>query len=221
MSATSSSPSVPFQQPSSAATEFQALQFLLLQRLLKVQTAIVVAVQAVHGGGLAPVGTVDVVPLVDQVDGAGNAIPHLTIYGRPYVRVQGGVNAVILDPQVGDLGLMVFCSRDISSVITSKQHGPPASSRIFDYADGLYVGGTLNGLPQNYVMFAPGGAISMVSTQSVSIEAPQINLTGAVNANGAQISTAGEVTDALGIVLGTHAHSGVQSGGSDTGPPVP
>ncbi len=218
---------IPLQDPSSAATEFQALQFMIVQRLRQVQTAILVAVEAVHGGGIGPVGTVDVLPLVDQVDGAGNAVPHATIYGRPYLRLQGGANAVVLDPQPGDLGLMVFCSRDISSVIASRQHGPPASGRIFDYADGLYVGGCLNGIPQQYVAFAADG-IHVVSPQAVSLTAPSITLSGSsgitlsgpVNANGARISTAGEVTDALGKVLGTHVHGGVQSGGSNTGPPA-
>lgn len=204
----------PLQQPTSGATEFQALQFLILQRLLKVQTAILVKVVNVAPGGVGPVGTVDVVPLVDQVDGAGNTVPHVTIYTRPYARIQGGTNAFILDPQVGDLGLMVFCSRDISSVISSKKNSPPASARIFNYADGLYLGGYLNGTPQNYIRFEQGGAIDIV--------APALNITttGAVNINGAVISHAGEVTDALGKVLGTHLHSGVQGGSSNTGPPV-
>jgi hypothetical protein len=210
----------PLQGPTSAATEEQALQFLILQRLLRVQTAIVVKVEAVTGAGLAPVGTVDVLPLVNQVDGAGKAVPHVTLYGRPYVRWQGGANAVILDPQIGDLGLMVFASRDISGVIKSKAAGPPPSFRLFSYADGIYVGGMLNGTPTSYLQWLADGTIKLVSPVAIDIQAPQVNITGTVNANGAVISTAGEVTDALGKVLGTHEHSGVQSGGSNTGPPV-
>ena len=121
---------------------------------------------------------------------------------------------MILDPQVNDLGLMVFASRDISAVIASRKASPPPSARLFNYADGLYVGGLLNGTPLNYIEFLNNGAIA--------IKAPTLNITttGNVNINGAIISSAGEVTDALGKVLGTHLHSGVQSGGSDTGPPV-
>jgi hypothetical protein len=227
MSATGESIATPFQKPHSEATEYQALQFLLLQRLMKVQTSILVEIEAVHGGGLGPVGTVDVLPLVDQVDGAGNAVPHQTIYGRPYIRWQGGNNAVILDPQAGDLGLCVFCSRDISSVIASKEHGPPASGRIFSYADGLYVGGALNGTPTSYLQWLANGTINVVSPQAVNIQClnatldvedtltidaatvnitAALNITGPVNANGAQISEAGEITDADGVVLGTHDH---------------
>lgn len=231
----------PLQQPTSAATEFQALQFMIQQRLLRVQTAILVQVQAVSPAAVGEltgtVGTVDVLPLVDQVDGAGNTVPHVTLYARPYVRVQGGVNAFICDPQVGDIGLMVFCSRDISSVISSKEQSPPASARLFNYADGLYLGGYLNDEPENYVQIADDGTINMVSTVKVVIQAPageieiqntltinaadiDITTSGTVNANGAIISHAGEVTDALGKVLGTHEHSGVSTGSSNTGPPV-
>lgn len=212
----------PFTQPTSHATEFQMLQFLVEQRLRKVQTVTLVKVVAVRGGGLAPVGTVDVLPLVDQVDGGGTGVPHVTLYNRPYVRIQGGANAVILDPKVGDIGLMVFGSRDLSSVIRSKEHGPPPSGRLFAYADGLYLGGMLGAAPTSYVQWLADGTIKLVSPVAVDIQAPAVNITtsGNVNINGAIISSAGEVTDALGIVLGTHLHSGVQTGGGNSGPPV-
>ena len=147
----------PLQRPKDTATREQAIQFMILARLLKVQTATLVQVQTVHGGGLGPVGTLDVLPLVDQVDGAGNAIPHVTLYGRPYVRWQGGANAIILDPVAGDLGLMVFGSRDLSAVIASGHGGPPPSSRNFAYPDGLYVGGMLNAEPTSFLEWLADG----------------------------------------------------------------
>lgn len=222
MSTPASQLATPFQEPTSAATEIQSLRFLILQRLLRVQTITVVRVVAVDPGAVGPVGTVDVLPLVGQVDGAGNVIPHQTIFRRPYVRIQGGVNAVILDPVVGDLGVCMFASRDISAVITSKAQSPPSSKRLFDYADGLYLGGVLNDTPQNYVQFESDGTIKVVSTVAIDLQAPTVNITttGNVNVNGAIITPAGEVKDALGKVLGTHTHSGVQPGGGTSGPPT-
>lgn len=223
MSTPANQVAIPFTEPTSHATDFQMLQFLINQRLRKVQTATLVQVVAVRGGGLAPVGSMDVRPLVDQVDGAGNSIPHVTLYNRPYVRAQGGASAIILDPKPGDIGLMVFGSRDLSAVIKSKKPGPPPSSRLFGFADGIYVCTMLGGTPTSYVQFLPDGTIKLVSTVAVNIEAPAVNITtsGDVNINGAIISSAGEVTDATGIVLGTHLHSGVQTGGGNSGPPVP
>ena len=70
--------------------------------------------------------------------------------------------------------------------------------------------------------------IAVVSPTEITLQAPTVkisastavDITGPVNANGAEISTQGEITDALGVVLGTHVHSGVSSGTSDTGKPV-
>jgi hypothetical protein len=206
--------STPLQKPTSAATEYQMLQFLISQRLLKVQTVTLVEVTAVYGGGVAPVGTLDVLPLVDQIDGAGNAIAHETLFNRPYVRAQGGQNAVIVDPVIGDIGVMVFGSRDLSAVLASGQEGPPASRRSFDYADGLYLYSIPRVAPTTYIQVSSAGIVMHAST---------------VNINGAVISNSGEVTDGAGVVLGTHVHPGQgsleapSSGGpvtGDTGPPT-
>jgi hypothetical protein len=206
----------PFTEPTSRATEFQMLQFLIAQRLRKVQTAILVEIVAVHGGGLDPVGTVDVLVMVDQVDGAGNSVPHVTLYGRPYVRMQGGSNAIILDPVAGDIGLMVFGSRDLSAVIASKKHGPPPSGRLFGYADGLYVGGMLGAAPTSYLQWKADGSIVVDSPTEVDITAPVIKLIGGGKV--LQIDSSGITLD--GILWETHTHSGVTSGTDDTGPPV-
>lgn len=209
----------PLQRPTDADTEFLSQHFFIVQRLLKMQTVTLVKVLAVYPPSGSLVGKVDVLPLVNQVDGAGKAVPHVTLYGRPYSRVQGGENAVICDPAAGDIGVMVFGSRDLSSVIASGKASPPASGRYFDRADGLYLYSLAKGAPTQYVEFAADG-LHLVSPQAITLQAPNITLTGTVNANGATISTAGEVTDALGKVLGTHTHPGVTSGGSNTGPPT-
>jgi hypothetical protein len=215
MSAGPSALATPLTAPTSAATHTQALQFMIAQALARMQTTLVVEVQAVHGGGLGPVGTVDVLPLVDQIDGAGNAVPHVTIFGRPYVRWQGGANAVILDPAEGDLGVCCFASRDISAVIASKAHGPPPSNRKYNFADGLYMGGTLNGTPTSYLQWEEDGTINCTSPVAVNVNAPTITLTGGGTV--LKISAAGIELD--GILWETHYHPGVQSGGSNTGPP--
>lgn len=207
--------STPLQRPKDTATREQAIQFMILARLLKVQTTTLVKVQTVHGGGLGPVGTVDVLPLVDQIDGAGNAIPHVTLYGRPYVRWQGGANAIILDPVEGDLGLMVFGSRDLSAVIASGDHGPPPSNRNFAYPDGLYVGGMLNAEPTSYLEWLADGTIKCTSPVEVDITAPVIKLTGGGTV--LEVSSAGIMLD--GILWETHVH--MQTGGPNTGPPLP
>jgi len=197
--------------------EYNQLLFMIRQVLSKVNVAALCEVLAVHGGGLGPVGFVDLQPLVNQVDGYGNAIPQGVLHNIPYMRMQGGVNAIILDPQVGDVGVTVFADRDITAVKNTAKQANPNSNRRFDVADGLYLGGLLNGTPTQYVEFTAGG-ITVVSPSEITLQAPIINLEGAVVAS-STINATGEVTG-NGKQLSTHTHSGVQPGSGNSGPPT-
>lgn len=157
--------------------EFNRLRFIADQAIRKIQTAIPVRVDAVtNDGGLAPVGFVDVTPLVNQIDGAGNPVPHVTIYNVPYFRLQGGANGVIIDPAVGDIGMAAFCSRDITKVKKTKARANPGSLRYHNFADGLYFGGFLNGTPTQYVQFSAAGIV-IHSPVAVKLEAPTVTIT--------------------------------------------
>lgn len=154
-----SSPSLSsFIDPWSTWGEYNNYAFLVQQALLKLQTATLVRIEACsNSGDLSPVGTVDVTPLVNQIDSNGNAIPHVTIFGLPYLRMQGGASAIILDPQPGDTGVAVFASRDISKVVNTKAQANPGSRRSYDFSDGMYLGGMLNAAPTQYVQFSASG----------------------------------------------------------------
>ncbi len=181
--------------PGAGAGEFGALSFLVNQILARVSTVTLVKIVAVtNSGGVSPVGFVDVQPLVNQVDGAGNATPHGVVHNLPYFRLQGGTNAIILDPQVGDIGMCGFASRDISSVKASKAQTNPGSGRVFDMADGLYFGGVLNGIPVQYMAFSASGIdvvsptrirhfapiVEINASTSFTVNSPQSNFSGAV-----------------------------------------
>ena len=95
-----------YQQPSDGTTEFDAHAFVINQIIGKLATTAIVQVLAVtNDGGVSPVGFVDVQPMVNQVDGAGNPTPHATIHNLPYFRLQSGTNAVVVDPVVGERDL--------------------------------------------------------------------------------------------------------------------
>ncbi len=197
-------------------SELSAQMFLVRMLLGRLATATLARVVAVsNGGGVSPVGSVTLQPLVNQTDGAGNAVPQPRLFGCPYVRLQGGANAVILDPQVGDIGIALFADRDISSVIATRAQANPGSRRRFDLSDGLYLGGVLNGTPSQYVQFNDGG-ITLTSPIAVTINAPT-TINGALAVNGT-ISSTGNMT-AGGIDLQTHVHGGVQSGSGSSGGP--
>lgn len=201
--------------PSTPNGEFNRLQFVILQALRKMQTATLVRVEAAtNSGGVSPVGFVDVTPLVNQIDGEGLPTPHVRIYNIPYLRMQGGANAIILDPQPGDIGVCVFASRDISKVKGTRGQANPGSFRHHSFSDGLYLGGMLNGTPTQYVRFSPSG-ITLHSPSGIALEAPSI----VINADTVAI-TSGTLTH-NGVNIGAdHRHSGVQSGSNTTGTPT-
>lgn len=148
----------------SGGSEYNALAFLVQQLVGRLNTATLVKVLAcTNAGGVAPSGTVDIQLLVNQVDGSGNAVANAQVFTVPYFRLQGGANAIIVDPQPGDIGIAVFADHDVSRVKATKAAANPGSRRRFALGDALYLGGLLNGTPTQYVQFI-GSDMHVTST---------------------------------------------------------
>ncbi|WP_233868741.1 Gp138 family membrane-puncturing spike protein [Paraburkholderia adhaesiva] len=163
-------------RPWSLAGEYARQRTVVEQLLTRVRTAYLGKVIAARqNGAIEGAGTVDVQPLAGQLDGAGNVIAHGVIYGIPYLRLAGGANAVILDPQAGDIGLVAVCDRDSSSVIANAGAATPGSLRRHDLSDSVYVTTVLGTAPQQYVAFSPDG-IDIVSPVQIRLAAPTIVL---------------------------------------------
>ncbi len=193
--------------------DFNAQSFIIRQALAKTRTnTLVQVISCTNDGGLSPVGLVDVQVLVQRIAGDGTVIDAGKIHNLPYMRIQGGTDAVIMDPKVGDIGLAAICDRDISAVVASKAAAAPASLRRHDMADGLYLGGFLNGTPAQYIQFTEGG-INLVSPTKVSVQAPEIDLAGVVKITGSALTHNGVNVGA------THTHAGVTPGSGSTGLP--
>ena len=212
-------------QPSTLWGVSNNLSFVIQQALANVQTATIVKVVACsNDGGLSPVGTVDVLILVNQISAQSAGTPHVTMYGLPYLRIQGGANAVIIDPQPGDIGIAVFASRDITNVKSTKAQANPGSFRMHDFSDGMYLGGLLNGVPAQYVQFA-GSGISVVSPGTITLQAPNVVIEGALQQSGGNVTMEQSLTVTGGVTAGTismetHVHTGGTISGK-TGEPVP
>ena len=206
------------QGPESRANEFNAVEFVITQLLNKRNYTTLVQVMAVRSAGeVAPVGFVDVQIMLNQIDAAGNSMPHGIVNNVPYFRLQGGANAVIIDPQVGDIGMATFADRDISSVKATRAISNPGSKRRADIADGLYTGGFLNAAPLQYIRFTTAG-IEIVSPTQIKLISPDIIFDGPVTGTAGAVFS-GDVTG-QGTSLHTHKHGGVQTGGGQTGVPV-
>jgi hypothetical protein len=178
--------------PTSNGSDYNANTFLVWSILARVRTMQPCKVISVtNDGGVAPVGFVSLQPLVNQLDGYGNAMPHGQLHNVPYFRLQGGANAIIIDPQVGDIGFAGFADRDISSVKANKGQANPGSKRMFSMADAVYFGGMLNGTPVQYVQFNADG-ITINTPGNVTINAGG-NITATAQGN-ASVSAQGTAT---------------------------
>lgn len=170
----------PVQGPQVENSDFNTLAAAVQYFLTKVNTCAVVKVIAcTSSGSVAVAGTVDVQPLVNQMTGDRTAIPHGTIFKLPYIRMQGGSSGIILDPKAGDIGLVVFNQRDMTGVIANKKASNPGSFRMFNWADGIYIGGLLNDAPAQYLQFiADNGGIKLSTPADLTLDAPLTEVTG-------------------------------------------
>jgi len=184
-------------------------KFIIQQLISNVHTMIPVEAVSVSvpTGTLAPIGRCSVRPLVQQVDGNNNVYGRGEIINVPYLRVQGGKNAVVLDPVVGDVGLCGFCERDISMVKRTGAEAAPNTRRQYSLNDAVYMFTMMSGTPEQFVHFKDSGI--------------DIKSTGDININGLVIKPNGQLVLANGVVVDTHIHSqGNDSAGNaqqDTG----
>jgi hypothetical protein len=186
-------------------SDYNAISFIVQQAIREqVNTCIVCRVVKRSGA------YVDVLPLVTQISGKGEAVQPTTLYKLPYMRYHAGIAAVILDPVPGDIGLAVFASKDCSNVkqgTTSPQQ--PGSFRGNTMANGFYIGGFLNRIPSTFIELKQTGEIIITAPGGLKINAD-------ISVNGSQTLTGDCV--ASGISLVHHVHTG-DSGGT-TSPPI-
>jgi hypothetical protein len=170
---------------------------LLIRALIKdVRTAIPVKVVAMHAGAGTPpaIGTVDVQPLVQTVDGSGKLWSMAKVYGASFCRIESGASAVVVDPAVGDVGLAVVCDRDISSVIASAGLTGPGSARTHDISDLVYVLSLRSSATITQYLLMNANGITMLSPNTITIQGEQINLVGPVNQTNGDVTMATKVT---------------------------
>jgi hypothetical protein len=186
-------------------SEYNAISFLVQQAIREqVNTCIVCKVVKRSGA------YVDVLPLVTQISGKGEAVQPTTLYKLPYMRYHAGIAAVILDPVPGDIGLAVFASKDCSNVKTgTSTPQQPGSFRGNTMANGFYIGGFLNQPPSTFVELQQSGEIVITAPGGLTVN-------GNITVNGSQTLTGDCV--AAGISLDNHIHTG-DSGGT-TSPPI-
>lgn len=197
------------------AAEFEAIVRSLMGKNHTLMLGEVMAITQ-EASSTTAVGYLSVRPMVFMVDGSNNNYARATINNVPFFRLQAGGNAVILNPKVGDIGLIAYCERDISMVKRNKKQAAPNSRRQFNINDAVYLGGMLNGAPTQYIQFTDDKIIVKARSEII-LDAPQVTATGKFTASGIIESLTDVIAKAISLF--SHKHGGVQTGGSDTGEP--
>lgn len=182
--------------PSARLDDFNGLMYVISRAISnKVNTIELVKVVAVREDG-----KIDVIKALDNVNTDGERIPSVVIPNMNVWRSQSGTNAIIIDPKVGDIGVLLVCKHDISGFAG----GVVINDSEFSYGDGIYLGGVLgfNQAPTEKIEFTDTG-ISITSTKDLSINAKNVNITAQekaiVNAPSVDVNATTE------IKLGTNA----------------
>lgn len=193
-----------FQELNTSFNLTNALDFFTDQKLKSIFTCDIVKVINVDEK------TVDIQPLVYQVNGDNEIMKQEPIYGVPYCRQQAGMNGIILKPQVGDLGVVVYARRDISSVISSGGENVPDTRRFLSENDAIYLCSiaSIMSQPTRFIEFTELG-ISITPNTKLTING-DVEVTGTVTA---QDCISGTISGK------THTHSGVTAGSESTGAP--
>jgi hypothetical protein len=225
--ASSSSLGASQQTPNDAANLPNEIAFAVERMLARLDIAKPVKVVAVNSGAGSPPGpcTVDVQPLVSQVDGNGNAVEQGTVYGIPVARLQGGPWTIVCDPVVGQFGFVVCADRDISKVVASPGVAPPNSSRRSSISDGVFVGSILNDIGEQYLWLRADGTFKLAAAGGFVLEsdasgnATMTTGSGGLTVNG-PINSTGQITansnnPATKVTLTNHRHS------ANNQPPTP
>lgn len=145
----------------------------------------------------------------------------------------GGGNYVLSFPiQTDDLGWIIAADRDISLYLQASKEAGPNTQRQHSFEDGLFVPDAArrwaldNEDTSNAVFQSLDGSVRIalwptkvkITAPSVDVESPSVHMSGDLHVDGTIIGT----TDVIGggKSLKTHLHSGVTTGGGNTGPPT-
>lgn len=214
------------QNPNSATSPFNERDFHIRQILAQTNIGTLCRVVAVANvGDLAPVGLIDVQPMVLQRDGNMQPVDNNIIHDVPYMRLQGGTRAVIIDPVVGDIGIVVFADRDISTVKATKKDALPGSERRNDMADAMWVGGVLNGTPTSVLrmkgddiyMKCPGKFI-VEAAGGTEIHSPTIQLDGVLTQGSGTYPGTATFSNSVSFTGAAVTHNGKNIGSTHTHP---
>jgi len=160
-------------------------------------TGELVEVTAVDATADSPVGFVSVKILTLRTNADNQNVQLGEIHNVPYFRLQGGANAIIIDPKKGDIGFCGFCSRDTTIVKRIRAMAPQSVIRQSDVSDAVYFGGWSSKAPEQYVWF-DGDDVKIKAKGKVIIDAPMTEVENNMLIKGA-LNTVGAITSKTSV----------------------
>ncbi|NNS07347.1 phage baseplate protein [Erwinia sp. JH02] len=184
--------------------------------------------------GAAPNLVVDVLPLVAEIRNSDRTIiMGSEVFNVPVWRLQRGSSAIIMNPVVGDIGMIAVCDNDTTVARKTRKESVPGSNRKHSLSDAIYLGGIINSEPTQFIEFADSelnitspnpvnitcSAANITAANGVLVDSPTAHFTGRVTADGDITDNAGTQSSSLKALrddYNGHRHpvAGVQSGSS-------
>lgn len=166
--------------------------------------------------------------VIENEDGSTQSINLPLLVDVPIVFPSAGGFTITFPIAVGDEVLVVFASRCMDSWWQSGGVGRPMEARMHDLSDGFAIPGPKsqpnvvggisatalqirNNAGTSYIEIAANGAIKIVAPIGLTVQ-------GNMHVTGGIITDADVNAD--GVSVKTHVHTGVTTGGSNTGGPV-
>lgn len=133
------------QNANTALSFINELDFFVDGKILEINTIKVCQITQVNGD------TVNVKPLVLNLDGDKKPIEATELKELPFIRQQGGHSGFVIQYNVGDIVLVGFCDRDPQAVVRSKKEAAPSTFVPFPLSGGIVLGAVLFNAPSVYV----------------------------------------------------------------------
>ncbi len=162
---------------------------------------------------------VQVQPMIRMVKTNGQQVSRGQIASLPVLQMGGGGFILSFPLNPGDLGWIKANDRDISLFLRGYAEAEPNTKRLHNFSDALFIPDVMTGYTiadgddGNAVLQNLDGSVKIaLFADKIKITAPtleivsDVEITGTLHVNGRNCGS-------------DHTHDGVQSGGSNTGPP--
>lgn len=159
----------------------------------------------------------------------GQKVSRAQIADVPVLQIGAGDFLLAFPVKPGDLGWIKASDRDISLFMQGLDEEWPNTERMHSFQDGLFIPDRMRDWSlagedsDRVVLTSADGAtrialgpetVAITASAAVTITAPLTTVTG-------DLKVTGSITDGANIVLGTHRHTGVATGGGTSAGPIP